>query len=282
MGKRLKKLEGIYATSEARRNYMNIAAIGFCCIDIYENINRSYATGNGVDSIVHLAEKGVSTALLSVIGTDENAEKMFNLCKEYSIDIKHLQVRKGSTSIYRMALKNGIDRVHIENIPGVMENYEPTVKDIEYAKTFDYLHTDLTGKVLHLLPEFKKAGCKIIFDFSVNKEKENMKKVLPYVYCAFFSCEKKTDDIKDFLKEAWSYGTKYVVATFGEEGSMCYDGKQFYECGIYKVSVVNTVGAGDSFIAGFTYGLMVGEAMEECLKEGAKLSAKTVQKFNPY
>ena len=163
-----------------------------------------------------------------------------------------------------------------------MENYVPTRKDIEYTKTFDYVHTDLTGKVLHLLPEFKEAGCKVIFDFSVNKDEANMEKILPYVHCAFFSCEKKTPEIKDFLIKAKSYGPDYVVATFGEEGSMCYDGTRFYEHGINVVPVVNTVGAGDSFIAGFTWGLMTGKKIEDCLGEGAILSAQIVQKFNPY
>ena len=48
------------------------------------------------------------------------------------------------------------------------------------------------------------------------------------------------------------------------------------------VPVVNTVGAGDSFIAGYTWGLMVGRDIEGCLKEGADLSAQIVQRFNPY
>lgn len=261
---------------------MNMAAIGFCCTDVYENIGKRYATGNGVDCIVHLARRGVSTAVVSVVGTDEYGREMFDLCRECHMDTSHLQVKEGKTSVYRMALKGGGDRVHLENIPGVMENYAPTQKDIEFTKTFDYIHTDLTGKVLQLLPEFKEAGCKVIFDFSVNKDEANMEKVLPYVYCAFFSCEKKTPEIREFLKKAWSYGPVYVVATFGEEGSMCYDGDQFFEHGIQAVPVVNTVGAGDSFIAGFTWGLMVGKDVEGCLREGTELSARIVQKFNPY
>ncbi|MDD3174650.1 MAG: fructoselysine 6-kinase, partial [Herbinix sp.] len=248
---------------------MKMAAIGFCCIDIYENINKRYATGNGIDCIVNLAKKGISTSVVSVVGTDEYGKEMINLCEEYKIDTSHLQVKEGATSIYRMALKDGWDRVHLENIEGVMADYTPTPEDIEFVKKHEYVHTDLTGKVLHLLPEFKEAGCKIIFDFSVNKEKKNMEKVLPYVHCAFFSCEKKENSIKEFLKEAKSYGADYVIATFGEEGSMCYDGINFYENGIIKVPVVNTVGAGDSFIAGFTYGLINNYTIPDCLKSGA-------------
>ncbi len=156
-------------------------------MDVYENINKSYATGNGVDCIVNLSKKGVSSALVSVIGTDDYGIEMLHLCSKYQIDTSHLQIREGKTSVYRMALKNGVDRVHIENIPGVMESYIPTKEDIEFTKSFDYIHTDLTGKVLHLLPEFKAAGCKIIFDFSISKKEDDLKNILPYVHCAFFS-----------------------------------------------------------------------------------------------
>ena len=89
------------------------------------NIGKRYATGNGVDCIVHLARRGVSTAVVSVVGTDEYGGEMFDLCREYQMDTSHLQVKEGKTSVYRMALKDGVDRVHLENIPGVMEHYEP-------------------------------------------------------------------------------------------------------------------------------------------------------------
>ena len=46
--------------------------------------------------------------------------------------------------------------------------------------------------------------------------------------------------------------------------------------------VVNTVGAGDSFLAGFMHGIMTGKSIPECQKEGADLSAKIVAMFDPY
>lgn len=35
-----------------------VAAVGFCCADVYENLNEWYPTGNGVDFGVHLARAG--------------------------------------------------------------------------------------------------------------------------------------------------------------------------------------------------------------------------------
>ena len=73
-----------------------------------------------------------------------------------------------------------------------------------------------------------------------------------------------------------------MTATLGEEGSICYDGRKFYSYGIVPAEVVNTVGAGDSYIAGFTYGLLRGETIPECMARGAELSARVISGFKPY
>ena len=66
------------------------------------------------------------------------------------------------------------------------------------------------------------------------------------------------DSIKEWVKKIHSYGPKLVTATMGELGSICYDGTTLHEFGIVPTRVVNTVGAGDSYIAGFTYGILNG------------------------
>ena len=73
-----------------------------------------------------------------------------------------------------------------------------------------------------------------------------------------------------------------AVVTFGEDGSLAWDGERFYVGGIEKAEVVNTVGAGDSFIAGFLYGILNGKSIDECLKKGAEVAASVVQVFEPW
>lgn len=45
---------------------------------------------------------------------------------------------------------------------------------------------------------------------------------------------------------------------------------------------MNTVGAGDSFIAGFLYEILMGSDIEKCLDTGARVAAKVVSTFNPW
>ena len=74
-----------------------------------------------------------------------------------------------------------------------------------------------------------------------------------------------------------------AIATFGEDGSLAYDGKDFYKGEIVPAKkVVNTVGAGDSFIAGFLYGILNKYEIPECLKTGAKIASSVVEVFEPW
>ncbi len=52
------------------------------------------------------------------------------------------------------------------------------------------------------------------------------------------------------------YGCRLAAATLGEEGVLAWDGKQLFYNPAYRVSVVDTTGAGDIFHAGFIYGLL--------------------------
>ena len=84
------------------------------------------------------------------------------------------------------------------------------------------------------------------------------------------------------MKKIHAFGPRLVTATMGELGSICYDGTTLYEYGIVPTTVVNTVGAGDSYIAGFTYGILNGWSVPECMKKGAEVSSAVVARFEPY
>ena len=89
-------------------------AAGFCCAVVYQNIGVFYPTGNGIDWGVHLARMGVSVSAVSVVGKDEYGDKMREALAAEGFDISHLRVEDGDTSVMLMALKDGVDRVHLE------------------------------------------------------------------------------------------------------------------------------------------------------------------------
>jgi fructoselysine 6-kinase len=154
----------------------------------------------------------------------------------------------------------------------------------QYAAGHDLVHTALWGKAEDTLPQIKKLSKALIsFDYADRLDHELVEKTLPFVDYGFFSYHKSKDEfISEYLKDKVSRGMKVAVATFGEKGSLAYDGKTFYEGRVYPAKVVNTVGAGDSFIAGFLYEILMGGDVAAALDKGAKVAAEVVGVFEPW
>ena len=136
----------------------------------------------------------------------------------------------------------------LKMFPGVMENTLLQQRILLLPKLMNIFIQICSDILLHLLPEFRQAGCKIILDFSLNKNFDELAPGIKKYRFGFFSSKNITITLKNFLKKAHSFGPQIVTATFGTDGSMSYDGKKFYKQGIYPAEVVNTVGAG-----GFIY-----------------------------
>ena len=262
----------------------SICAVGFSCADIYEKLNVFYPTGNGVDWAIHLARMGLPASVVSVVGTDEYGEKMREALSREGIDISRLRQAQGDTCIMRMDLKYGTDRVHLEEVEGVMGSYQLSDEDNAFVMEHDIIHTDLFGMVLDRLPQWHDGGKTVVMDFSVFSQdpEYGCETYFPNVDYAFMSFEEDTPQLREWLKKVQHMGPKVAVATLGENGSIAYDGELFYTFGIRKSEVVNTVGAGDSYIAGFTYGISQGWDIDESMRKGTEVASVVVGKFEPY
>ncbi len=275
---------------EGRKTAMNAAMIGDNCIDLYRfidgvEVNRQYPTGNAVDTGVNLQKLGVPTALISTTGSDEAGRWMVRTLKEEGLDVSHLKVGDGATAITYMDM-NGTDRVHGEYVEGVLEHIVFDEEDVAFAAAHDLVHTALWGKAENVLAAIKAANPAVLisFDYCDRLDDPIIEKTLPCVDYGFFSYHGERDgEIESFLKDKVARGLKVVVATFGEKGSLAYDGKEYIPCGICPApKVVNTVGAGDSYISGFLWGVLHGLPIKACMEKGAEVSAQVVQVFEPW
>ncbi|HLJ78110.1 MAG TPA: PfkB family carbohydrate kinase [Acidobacteriaceae bacterium] len=69
------------------------------------------------------------------------------------------------------------------------------------------------------------------------------------------------------------FGSRLAAATLGPEGVLAYDGRDFCYRPAFRVSVVDTTGAGDIFHAGFIYGLLQDWPLEKSLDFGCAAAA---------
>jgi sulfofructose kinase len=73
-------------------------------------------------------------------------------------------------------------------------------------------------------------------------------------------------DLRKALPEVWNrYGCVLAAATLGDEGVLAWDGTRFWYAAAYRVVVLDSIGAGDIFHAGFIYGLLQGWGLQRQL-----------------
>ncbi len=80
---------------------------------------------------------------------------------------------------------------------------------------------------------------------------------------------RKITNSKDAIKEIKEFhkkGIEFVVISLGEEGSIAGFNGKFYKVTIPNVTAVNTVGSGDSYVAGIALGLQKSLPIEDVLK----------------
>jgi len=81
-------------------------------------------------------------------------------------------------------------------------------------------------------------------------------------------------DLKEKILEFQSkYHFKTFCVTRGENGAIVWHDYEFFEHPGYNVDVVDTVGAGDAFLATFIAGLLVDQKMDELLKKACAVGA---------
>lgn len=260
---------------------MKVVTVGDNCMDVYLSSGQAYPGGNPVNVSVYLRNLGAETAYVGWVGSDQYGDIMINAIQSKGVDISHISKKEGKTATTLVELVNN-DRQFGDYDEGVMATFKLSMEDIEFIQCYDCVHAAIWGHAEEYYPIFKEKGLVTFFDFS-DKLDHHLVKTLPaFVDYPFFSYTEDDAFIRNFLKEVQALGSKVAVATLGEKGSLAYDGEEFYTGGVVKTEVVDTMGAGDSFIAGFIYGTLEGSSIQECLKLGAEAASKTIRYFGAW
>lgn len=271
-----------------KKDKIKIAAVGDNCMDVYDAENKGFPGGNPVNVAVYAVRLGYEASYMGAVGTDQYGIQMVDSIKKMGVDTSHIKVVEGSTAVTHVELRDG-DRILGHYEEGVMSNFYLNDEDILFLSEHDIVITGIWGKIENELSYIKEKGVPIAFDFATKLDEEMteevyeiVKKALPYTDYAFYSSDKSTEELKEHMKSIYERGPKIVIVTRGEKGSIAFDGETFTESGIVKCKVVDTLGAGDSYIAGFLIGLLEGRHLKECMEYGAENSSITIQYFGAW
>lgn len=255
---------------------INIACIGDSCVDYYDFQGKKYPGGNPVNFAVYLRRMGALSSFVGAVGSDEDGELVRSALREKKVDVSHVQVLKGPTSTTHVAMENG-NRVFTAYDPGVMDRFRLRKKDLSFIAGHDLAVSALWGRCENDLGRIRELGVTVAFDCADLPDDPVAQTALPNTDIAFFSDDATgIEPLKEKIRSIAARGPRIVVAMRGAEGSMAYDGEAFYtQCAI-NCRVVDTLGAGDSYIAGFLYAYLRGFPMEACMLAGSQNSAITI------
>lgn len=255
---------------------IRIAAVGDNCIDVYDKTGEAFPGGNPVNVAVYVKRMNGNSSYTGVVGTDDYGKFMIEAIKAKGVDTSHIRILEGKTAVTHVELKDG-DRILGDYEEGVMADFKLREEDIEFLCSHDLVVTGIWGMIESELHKIKERGVPVAFDFADKIDHEITHKALPFVDYAFFSCDSKSnDELHELMKWVKSKGPSIVVVTRGEKGSIAYDGNEFTEFGIIECEVVDSMGAGDSYIAGFLLGLLEKKSIAECMEKGAQSSSETI------
>jgi fructoselysine 6-kinase len=251
------------------------------CIDVYYKLDRYYLTGNSIDFALNYRDLGGDVTEMTILGNDVFAMALEERLAERGIPLRVLSRVDRPTGMATMDIVDG-DKQHLHFEGNAMEEIALSPEDLEFVKQFDLVYAERWTKIDRYAKDLKQPGQIWIYDFSKRLEQESNDRILPYIDYAFFSYDKDDSYIRDFMREAqWKSGG-VIIAMLGEHGSLAFDGKQFFGLCAPKVPITNTVGAGDSYIAAFSYGLSLGESIQKCMERGRSRATQIIQQFNPY
>lgn len=256
---------------------MKIGAVGDNCMDVYKQLGKAFPGGNPVNVAVYCVRLGANASYTGVVGNDEYGKLLKEAVSEKGVNVSHVREMQGKTAITEVEFIDN-DRVLGDYDEGVLEQFVLSDEDIEFLASHDIVVSGIWGKIEKKLSAIKSKGAPIAFDFADKLDHPLVKEIIPHVDYAFFSYANQEDNyIKDFMKTMHCKGPQLIIVTMGEKGSMVYDGAFFFRFGIVPCEVVDTMGAGDSYIAAFICGILQKKSIEECMEMGAKNSSITIQ-----
>lgn len=258
---------------------MKVIGFGDNVVDKYQHIRTMYPGGNCINFAVYAKQIGCDSAYLGVFGNDNEAKHIQKTLDSMGIDYSKCVHLEGETGCCEVSIVDG-DRKFLGWNEGGITLAKPMVlneNEIEYLNEFDLVHCGCYAKIESQMGKLKNIKPLVTFDFSQEEDfrsDEYLKEVCPNINCSLFSCEEQsTEEIKELLKKAVSYGPEYALATMGTKGQLFFDGENFYEGEVKLVEAVDTMGAGDSFLTAFLI-----ELLRNGWRKNSKVSPEAIKR----
>lgn len=251
-----------------------ILGLGDNTIDTYVSAGLQFPGGNAVNVAVLSGRLGAAASYLGCLGDDEGGTILIDALRAEAVDTSHVRRCIGPNARARIAHENG-DRRFIGSISGVRGRYDLGPEDFAYIAGNDLVHTSCNSDLDSELPRIAAAARRLSYDYSEKWTVERLAATLTHVDIAFLSAPRLDDAACEALaRRCADGGPTVVVVTRGAGGAIGLAEGRMHHQGVVPTRVVDTLGAGDGFIAGFLVAHLAGDDVVAALAAGAAMAAR--------
>lgn len=253
---------------------------GFCIV----KSNDRQPGGSGTNVIVQLARLSAKCGYMGAVGDDALGKDVLKSLRDENVDTKSMIVKPGKITLHTDIVIDDEGRKFIMlNMGDAFESLTSDELDYSAVSSAKVFYTDLLPKepAITGLKKARKAGVKTVFNMQVglgtmqglHVSKEEILSALKFTNI-FAPCRgglyelTGTTDLDACVRYLRDYCKGTLLFTLGKEGSVAYDEQdRKYTVKSCDLEVVDSTGAGDSYMGSFIYQYCLnGMSIEKSMK----------------
>ena len=248
-----------------------LVTIGDNCLDVYLTKAALTVGGCALNVAAHWRQSGRPARYFGAVGDDAEAEILLDAIAAAGLAPGDVERRSGQTAVTLLRENDG-DRIFLLEDLGVGKDYMPPERLYPTIAAADWVHLGLNSN-----PDLVRRLVAERIAFSVDLSTAHDSLPLEGVPMVFAS---GPDDpsiaVAPIAARLNRAGAREVVVTCGSRGAFLRDAAgTMVHAAAMPVAVVDTCGAGDSFIAGFLAGRAEHRPAREAMHEAAAAAAQT-------
>lgn len=261
-------------------NRKNVVCLGNIAFDMIENtqgrkndlVFSANPGGSVFNTAILLSRLGLSTHIISKIGTDFLSDELLRIIQKENINTKYLlrdssvntalafaKIDKKGDSSYVFYKSSG-KKVSLHNL-NVSSSFLKNTAVLHTGSLFSYADSTYND-TKSIMKKARKQGVFVTFDPNWRshriKDKPAIRKRISRLIVHSDLLKLSADDAvsitgKKTLASALRKIPAHSVVTMGAKGSFYWDGSKKIKQKAFKVNVIDTIGAGDAYTAGLIY-----------------------------
>jgi fructoselysine 6-kinase len=256
-----------------------ILAVGDNVVDRYPDLGVMYPGGNAVNVAVHARRCGADSAYIGVLGDDEAGRLVHQSLTAEGVDSSLTRFEAGPNAHAVVRLLEG-NRVFESGEIGVSRI---TLRDSDLVAMSQatIVHTGECSMVEDDLARIAAVAPLLSFDFS-ERPWDYVQTYAPFAGLAVLSAPEKETNPEELAARVAALGPHTVAVTQGPVGATLYVKGRVTRSPAGSGDIVDTLGAGDAFIARLLVGLARGERPEVVLPHATRYATETCADYGAF